>query len=86
MIVKGHDYANVTLVGILAADLSLHEQDFRSGEKTFQLLCQAAGRAGRGDKEGMLSSRPIRRSIIQLQQQRSIRMRTFLRKSTLTVS
>ena len=47
MIVKGHDYANVTLVGILAADLSLHEQDFRSGEKTFQLLCQAAGRAGR---------------------------------------
>lgn len=48
MIVKGHDYANVTLVGILAADLSLHEQDFRSGEKTFQLLCQAAGRAGRG--------------------------------------
>ena len=52
MIVKGHDYANVTLVGILAADLSLHEQDFRSGEKTFQLLCQAAGRAGRGDKRG----------------------------------
>lgn len=52
MIVKGHDYANVTLVGILAADLSLHEQDFRSGEKTFQLLCQAAGRAGRGDKPG----------------------------------
>lgn len=52
MIVKGHDYANVTLVGILAADLSLHEQDFRSGEKTFQLLCQAAGRAGRGEKPG----------------------------------
>lgn len=52
MIVKGHDYANVTLVGILAADLSLHEQDFRSGEKTFQLLCQAAGRAGRGEKAG----------------------------------
>ena len=52
MIVKGHDYANVTLVGILAADLSLHEQDFRSGEKTFQLLCQAAGRAGRGKNPG----------------------------------
>ena len=52
MIVKGHDYANVTLVGILAADLSLHAQDFRSGEKTFQLLCQAAGRAGRGQKAG----------------------------------
>lgn len=52
MIVKGHDYPNVTLVGILAADLSLHGQDFRSGERTFQLLCQAAGRAGRGDKTG----------------------------------
>ncbi len=52
MIVKGHDYPNVTLVGILAADLSLNAQDFRSGEKTFQLLCQAAGRAGRGDKQG----------------------------------
>ena len=52
MIVKGHDYANVTLVGILAADLSLFDRDFRSGERTFQLLCQAAGRAGRGQKTG----------------------------------
>lgn len=52
MIVKGHDYANVTLVGILAADLSLFDRDFRSGERTFQLLCQAAGRAGRGGKKG----------------------------------
>lgn len=52
MIVKGHDYANVTLVGILAADLSLHSADFRGSEKTFQLLCQAAGRAGRGDRAG----------------------------------
>ena len=52
MIVKGHDYANVTLVGILAADMSLHGPDYRSGERTFQLLCQAAGRAGRGEKEG----------------------------------
>ncbi len=52
MIVKGHDYENVTLVGILAADLSLHSHDFRSGERTFQLLCQAAGRAGRGKKQG----------------------------------
>ena len=52
MIVKGHDYPNVTLVGILAADLSLHARDYRSGERTFQLLCQAAGRAGRGDKSG----------------------------------
>ncbi|MBQ9157114.1 MAG: primosomal protein N' [Eubacterium sp.] len=54
MIVKGHDYANVTLVGILAADLSLNSADYRSAEKTFQLLCQAAGRAGRGEKAGQV--------------------------------
>lgn len=47
MIVKGHDFPRVTLVGILAADLSLYTGDFRSGERTFQLLCQASGRAGR---------------------------------------
>ncbi len=52
MIVKGHDFPNVTLVGIIAADLSLSEHDFRSGERTFQLLTQAAGRAGRGIKPG----------------------------------
>lgn len=52
MIVKGHDYPNVTLVGILAADMSLNDADYRSGERTFQLLCQAAGRAGRGEKPG----------------------------------
>ena len=47
MIVKGHDFPNVTLVGILAADMSLYTDDYRSGERTFQLLTQAAGRAGR---------------------------------------
>ena len=52
MIVKGHDFPNVTLVGILAADLSLNRNDYRAGERTFQLLTQAAGRAGRGDKAG----------------------------------
>lgn len=52
MIVKGHDFANVTLVGILAADLSLYADDYRAGERTFQLLTQAAGRAGRGEKQG----------------------------------
>ncbi len=52
MIVKGHDFPNVTLVGILAADLSLNDSDYRCGERTFQLLTQAAGRAGRGSKPG----------------------------------
>ena len=52
MIVKGHDFANVTLVGILAADLSLFAGDYQASERTFQLLTQAAGRAGRGDRPG----------------------------------
>ena len=52
MIVKGHDFKNVTLMGVLAADMSLFAADFRAPEKTFDLLTQAAGRAGRGDKPG----------------------------------
>lgn len=52
MITKGLDFPNVTLVGILDADLSLHQQDFRSAERTFQLLVQVAGRAGRGKELG----------------------------------
>ena len=52
MIVKGHDFPNVTLVGILAADMSLYGDDYRSAERTFELLTQAAGRAGRGSIKG----------------------------------
>ena len=54
MIVKGHDFPDVTLVGILAADMSLYADDYRSAERTFELLVQAAGRAGRGSEKGQV--------------------------------
>lgn len=54
MIVKGHDFPYVTLVGILAADMSLYANDYRAGERTFQLLVQAAGRAGRDRRKGQV--------------------------------
>ena len=52
MIAKGHDFENVTLVGVLAADSSLYVPDYRSAERTFQLITQVAGRAGRGTLPG----------------------------------
>ena len=52
MIAKGHDFKNVTLVGIIDADLSLYYSDYRSSERTFQLITQVAGRAGREQKPG----------------------------------
>ena len=67
MIVKGHDFPNVTLVGILAADMSLYAADYRAAERTFQLLTQAAGRAGRGKFPGSVviqSYQPDNYSIV----------------------
>lgn len=72
MIVKGHDFPNVTLVGILAADVSLNDSDFRTGERTFQLLTQAVGRAGRGEKPGeavIQTYRPDHYSIVKASSQ-----------------
>lgn len=72
MIVKGHDFPGVTLVGVLAADLSLNDSDYRAGERTFQLLVQAAGRAGRGTRPGeavIQTYRPEHYSIVRAARQ-----------------
>ena len=52
IVAKGHDFPHITLVGIICADLSLSFPDFRAGERTFQIIAQVAGRAGRGERPG----------------------------------
>src|SRR4029079_1728428 len=68
MIAKGLDFPNVTLVGVVNADVGLHVPDFRSAERTFQLLSQVAGRAGRGPRGGRVviqTFTPLHPSIAQ---------------------
>ena len=81
MIVKGHDYANVTLVGILAADLSLHEQDFEAVRKHSSFYVRQPGEPEEERRQAMLLSRHTPRNIMRLLLQPDILMRISLRKN-----
>ncbi len=79
----GHDYPNVTLVGIMAADLSLNADSFTAAETGFRLMLQAAGRAGRRMTEDACFSRPISHSTMRCSMPRSRIMKAFMRKKCL---
>ncbi len=77
MVAKGHDFPYITLVGIVCADLSLHFPDFRAGERTFQLLAQVAGRAGRGERPGRVILQTYSPDHFILQSAQAQRMQPF---------
>lgn len=78
MIAKGLDFPGVTLVGVIHADLSLHQPDFRAGERTFQLLVQVAGRAGRGDIPGQVIVQTFSPENVAIQMARRLDFRGFM--------
>jgi primosomal protein N' (replication factor Y) len=80
MVAKGHDFPNITLVGIVCADLSLSFPDFRAGERTFQLLAQVAGRAGRGDRPGRVVLQTYNADHFCIQAARDQDFRAFYRR------
>lgn len=88
MVAKGHDFPSVTLVGILDADMSLYFSDYRSGERTYQLITQVAGRSGRAEKKGKVvlqtynPDNPILQFAINYDYQGFFNREKALRKST----
>ena len=88
MIAKGHDFPHVTLVGILDADMSLHFSDYRSGERTFQLLTQVAGRSGRAKEAGKVvlqtysPDNPVLRQAIKYDYRAFFNQEISIRKAT----
>jgi primosomal protein N' (replication factor Y) len=82
MIAKGYDFPNVTLVGVISADFSLGFPDFRGGERTFQILSQVAGRAGRGDRPGEVIIQSFNPSHYAISSAKDHDYDTFFRRET----
>jgi len=79
IVAKGHDFPNITLVGIICADLSLSFPDFRAGERTFQIIAQVAGRAGRGDRPGRVILQTYNPSHFSILSAKNQDFRTFFK-------